>query len=83
MITMESEFDLALSNDIVSKIESFGNEFQYVVFTALFGEIDKLDDPVGIENDNALFVCFTDRIDIKSDIWNIVYIKSSLRSCKY
>ena len=53
---MVSEFDLALSNDIASKIESFGNEFQYVVYTALFGEVDELHDPVGIENDNALFI---------------------------
>ena len=52
---MVSEFDLALSNDIASKIESFGNEFQYVVYTALFGEVDELHDPVGIENDNAYF----------------------------
>jgi hypothetical protein len=74
---MVSEFDLALSNDIASKIESFGNEFQYVVYTALFGEVDELHDPVGIENDNALFICFTDRTDIKSDIWNIVDIEGS------
>jgi hypothetical protein len=84
---MVCEFDLALSNDIARKIESFGNEFQYVAYTALFGEIDELHDPVGIENDNALFICFTDRSDIKSDIWKIVYIKgivdNSRISAKY
>jgi len=79
---MVSEFDLALSSDIANKIRSFGNEFQYVVYTALFGEVDKLHDPVGIENDNAIFVCFTDRSDIKSDIWNIVYLEGSADSSR-
>ena len=79
---MVSEFDLALSSDIANKIRSLGNEFQYVVYTALFGEVDKLHDPVGIENDNAIFVCFTDRSDIKSDIWNIVYLEGSADSSR-
>ena len=79
---MLSEFDLALSNDISNKIKDFGNEFQYVVYTALFGEVDKIHDPIGIANDDALFVCFTDRSDIKSDIWNIVYIEGSADSSR-
>ena len=79
---MVSEFDLALSNNIASKIEVFGNEFQYVVYTALFGDVDKLHNPVGIENDDVLFVCFTDRSDIKSDIWNIVYLEGSSDSSR-
>ena len=74
---MVSEFDLALSSDIASKIESFGHEFQYVVYTALFGDLDTLHNPVGVANNDVLFVCFTDRSDIKSDIWNIVHVESN------
>ena len=74
---MASEFDLALSSGIANKIESFGNEFQYIVYTALFGNLDTLHDPVGPVNNDVLFVCFTDRSDIKSDIWNIVHVESN------
>ena len=41
-----------------------------VVYTALFGNYDDLIDPIG-DYKGCDFICFTDRKDLKSTIWNI------------
>ncbi|GAB3218738.1 DUF616 domain-containing protein [Algoriphagus aestuariicola] len=41
-----------------------------VVYIALFGDYDRLIDPIG-KFDRVDFVCFTDQVDLKSDIWQI------------
>jgi hypothetical protein len=69
-----SEFNLVLSDHIASKINALGKGYHYIVYTALYGEVDELHDPIGDLNNNALFVCFTDRKDLKSNIWNIIYV---------
>ena len=71
-----SEFNLVLSDYISHKISALGKGYQFIVYTALYGNVDQLHDPIGISNNNALFICFTDREDIKSDIWNIIHVES-------
>jgi hypothetical protein len=71
-----NEFDLVLSDYINHKINILGKGYRYIVYTALYGSVDRLHDPIGIADDNALFVCFTDRESIKSDIWNVIYVES-------
>jgi len=44
-----------------------------VVYTALYGNKDELSDPKHI-SEGFDYVCFTDNKDLKSDIWNIVYM---------
>ena len=81
-----SEFNLVLSDYISHKISALGKGYQFIVYTALYGNVDQLHDPIGISNNNALFVCFTDREDIKSDIWNVIHVESehdSRMSAKY
>lgn len=81
-----SEFNLVLSDYISSKISALGKGYNYIVYTALYGDVDELHDPIEISDNNALFVCFTDREDIKSDIWNIIHVDSehdSRMSAKY
>lgn len=45
-----------------------------VIYTAIFGSYDNLNDPEYIE-DNCDYVCFTDDENLKSDIWDIRIIK--------
>jgi len=55
-----------------------------VVYTAIFGDKDKLRDPEYINKDFD-YICFTD-LDLKSDVWNIVKCeptdKDPVRSAK-
>ncbi len=44
-----------------------------VVYTALFGDYDYLRDPP-TKYENCDFICFTDRKDLKTDIWKTVII---------
>lgn len=47
-----------------------------VVYTALFGDYDELIDPVeGFQGCD--FICFTDQTNLKSDIWDIRFVKNS------
>jgi hypothetical protein len=46
-----------------------------VVYTALFGNYDYLIEPSEVFDD-CDFICFTDQIDLKSDIWEIRQISS-------
>jgi len=45
-------------------------EYQLVVYTALFGNYDKLRDPPK-KYPGCKFICFTDQKDLKSKIWEI------------
>jgi len=81
-----SEFNLVLSDLVSNQISSLGKGHSFVVYTALYGHVDVLHDPVNILDDNVLFVCFTDRLDIESDVWNIIHVdseKDSRMSAKY
>lgn len=47
----------------------------FLAYTALFGNIDpNIMDPVDPYVDENIYICFTDRKDLKSDIWQIVYL---------
>ena len=71
-----SEFNLAKSDYITQQINELGGGYKYVVYTALYGSVDTLHDPVLTLNENVLFVCFSDRKDIQSDVWNIINVES-------
>jgi hypothetical protein len=45
-----------------------------VVYTAITGGYDDLHDPM-FTDDDLTYVCFTDNENIKSDIWNVEYIR--------
>jgi hypothetical protein len=46
----------------------------FVVYTALFGDYDKLIEPLE-KYEGCDFICFTDQKNLKSNIWNIKIIK--------
>ena len=50
-----------------------------VIYTALFGSYDNLFEPKEAY-ENCDFICFTDQKDIKSNIWKIIVVDSSLGS---
>jgi len=50
-----------------------------VVYTDLFGNYDELQEPNMIWKDWD-FLCFTDDKNLKSNIWNIIYVESELSS---
>lgn len=43
-----------------------------VVYTAIYGEYDDLKDPEFVD-DRFAYVCFTDRLDIRSNVWKVIY----------
>ena len=45
-----------------------------VIYTAIFGKYDNINDPVYID-DNCDYVCFTDDETLQSDIWDIRIVK--------
>jgi len=49
---------------------------KFVVYTALFGDYDKLIDPPK-KYDSINFICFTDQKDLKSNIWDIKIVNST------
>jgi hypothetical protein len=54
---------------------------KYVVYTALFGNYDKLHEPPNRACSNRVsFVCFTDQKNISSKKWNIIHIDSTDKS---
>jgi hypothetical protein len=82
-----SEINLAKSDYIRKKIDNLGaNSYKLVVFTALYGYVDNLHDPDLKSSKDTLFVCFTNRKDIHSEIWNIIIVdseKDSRMAAKY
>ncbi|WP_072037399.1 glycosyltransferase domain-containing protein [Escherichia coli] len=52
-----------------------------VVYTAIFGGYDNLIDPKEIDK-SVDYICFTDDKNIKSHIWNVIYIKTDEESDK-
>ena len=52
----------------------FYDKKQYSVVTFLFGDYDKLRDPDVID-ENAEYICLTDRTDLQSNVWNFKNIK--------
>ncbi len=48
-----------------------------VIYTALFGNYDKLNDPPQKYSEFD-FICFTDNQSIRSDVWQIEYVKPAL-----
>lgn len=44
-----------------------------VVYTAIIGDYDDLKNPVVVEP-NVHYVCYTDQLNLKSDIWEIRYV---------
>ena len=49
---------------------------KYIVYTAIFNGYDTLKDPYVVSNEID-YVCYTDSKDLKSNIWNIVYIDTA------
>lgn len=49
------------------------NSSKLVVYTAIFGNRDRLMRPTAFKNVD--YICFTDNPSLKSDIWKIVYVK--------
>lgn len=47
-----------------------------VVYTAIIGGYDDLHDPL-FTDDGLTYICFTDNRELKSDIWNIEYIRDA------
>lgn len=48
---------------------------KFLVYTALFGNIDaKLHDPHNPALDENVYLCFTDRKDLESKVWKIIYL---------
>lgn len=47
---------------------------KYAIITCLFGQYDILKEPEEIDN-NAEYICITDRKDLYSNVWNIKYDK--------
>lgn len=45
---------------------------KYSIITCLFGDYDTLKEPEEIDN-NAEYICITDRNDIQSNIWKFIY----------
>lgn len=49
------------------------HKYKYVVITFLYGEkYTKIYRPLYID-DNVIYICFTDRLDLSSDVWYIKY----------
>lgn len=57
-----------------SNIMKISTNSKIVVYTAITGNYDILNDPIYI-NKNFKYVCFTDNCNIRSNIWEINYIK--------
>lgn len=47
-----------------------------VVYTAVFGDYDNLKSPAIVDKD-VTYVCFTDDRSLKSDVWNMEYVKTA------
>ena len=45
------------------------------VYTAIIGDYDTLTTPTKIEN-NWDYICYTDNINLKSDVWRVIYINN-------
>ena len=45
---------------------------KYTVLTFLFGYYDTLKEPEEID-ENAEYICITDRTDLKSNVWKFIY----------
>lgn len=59
---------------LIKKDNNDINNCRIVVYTAIFGGYDKLKDPEYIDR-NIDYVCFTDDLEMKSDIWSVVYVE--------
>ena len=58
-------------------------EKKYTVMTMLFGEnYDTLKNPEYVDS-NATYICITDNINLKSDIWNIIYDDCGIEDKEY
>ncbi len=55
--------------------KSIFNKRKIVVYTAIIGDYDELTTP-RVVDDGVEYVCFTDQKNVKSDIWNIEYLKA-------
>ena len=47
-----------------------------VIYTALFGDYDKLQEPLTVES-NCDYMCFTDNVHLKSKTWRIINVASN------
>jgi hypothetical protein len=47
------------------------------LYTAIFGDYETLKEPVF--NDNLDYVCFTDNLMLKSNVWKIIYVEKSTK----
>jgi len=61
------------TKEILNIFNRFGKKYKYIVYTAVYGELDELQDPKLNVSEDILFVCFTNRKDIFSKVWNIIY----------
>ena len=54
-------------------------ERKFVVYTAIIGDYDSLKDPEFV-SDDLTYVCFTNNRKLKSEVWNIEYIRDDKRN---
>jgi hypothetical protein len=47
------------------------------LYTAIFGDYETLKTPVKV--DGLEYICFTDNLDLKSDVWKVVYVEKSTK----
>ena len=79
---IEYQYNKVLSNKKEGRnIPTTFNKEKLVVYTAIIGDYDDLKPPHVID-DGVEYVCFTDQKDIRSDIWNVEYLKSDFTSPK-
>lgn len=64
------------SLDLKKNNNNFFYDKKIVIYTAIFGNYDNLIDPSFI-NKNFDYVCFTDNKNLKSTIWNVIYVNSN------
>lgn len=68
---------LLQNSDLEEKDNSDIEMCKMVVYTAIFGGYDHLKDPEFVDK-NIDYVCYTDNPDLKSNIWEVIYVPEPL-----
>ena len=74
-IAYNVQMNKARNNGNYLNRQDMSNKNSIVIYTAIIGDYDELKDPKQVLNDCS-YVCFTDRENIKSDVWQIRYVDS-------
>ena len=61
--------------NLIKKKERYFDLKNIVIYTAITGGYDDLKEPLFVD-DSLTYVCFTDNHQLKSNIWNIEYVRS-------